>query len=213
MLKLFYSPGACSLVSHIALEETGAHYEAVSLNLGAGDQAKPEYLAINPHSRVPALATDDGPITENIAILNFLADRFEAEGSVPRGDAYLSARGNALLGWLASSVHIAFAQIFRPGRFVTDEALHEAVQQGGRAALKGHFAEIDGLSGDGWVLGDAYTAVDSYFVTFYRWALRLGFDVSGYPRWAALVARALQRPAVLRTLEQEGLQSSEFTIS
>ena len=212
MLKLFYSPGACSLVSHIALEEAGADYEAVSLNLAAGDQAKPEYLAINPHSRVPALATDQGPITENIAILNFVADEFRAEGSVPRGDAFAAARCNALLGWLASSVHIAFAQIFRPGRFVGDEALYDAVKEGGRTALKDQFAEIDGLCGDGWVLGD-YTAVDSYFVTFYRWALRLGFDVGGYPRWAALVARAIERPAVLRAIEQEGLAPSEFTAS
>jgi glutathione S-transferase len=212
MLKLFYSPGACSLVSHIALEEAGADYEAVSLNLGAGDQAKPEYLAINPHSRVPALATDDGPITENIAILNYVADRFGADGSVPRGDAFAAACCNAQLGWLASSVHIAFAQIFRPGRFVGDEALYEAVQDGGRTALKGHFEEIDGLCGDGWVLG-SYTAVDSYLVTFYRWGLRLGFDMSGYGRWAALVARALERPAVLRTLELEGLKASEFMVS
>ena len=212
MLKLFYSPGACSLVSHIALEEAGADYESASLNLGAGDQAKPEYLAINPHSRVPALVTDDGPITENIAILNFVADEFGAEGSVPRGDAFAAARCNALLGWLASSVHIAFAQIFRPGRFVGDEALYDAVKDGGRAALKDHFAEIDGLCGDGWGLGD-YTAVDSYFVTFYRWALRLGFDVGAYPRWAALVERAVERPAVLRALEQEGLKPSEFTVS
>ena len=212
MLKLFYSPGACSLVSHIALEDAGADYEAVSLNLAAGDQAKPEYLAINPHSRVPALATDQGPITENIAILNFVADKFGAEGSVSRSSAFAAARCNALLGWLASSVHIAFAQIFRPSRFVGDEALYETVKDGGRAALKDQFAEIDGLCGDGWVLGD-YTAVDSYFVTFFRWGLRLEFDMGGYPRWAALVARAVERPAVLRALEQEGLKPSEFTVS
>ncbi len=212
MLKLFYSPGACSLVSHIALEEAGATYEAVSLSLADGDQAKPEYLAINPHSRVPALVIDGRPITENIAILNFVADTFGAEGSVPRGDAFAAAKCNAHLGWLASTVHISFAQIFRPGRFVPDEALSEAVQQGGRAALKEHFEEIDSLCGDGWVLGD-YTAVDSYFITFYRWALRLGFDMSGYSRWAALVARALERPAILRTLDLEGLKPSEFTVS
>ena len=213
MLKLFYSPGACSLVSHIALEEAGADYDAIRLNLAAGDQAKPEYLAINPHARVPALATDDGPITENIAILNFIADRFAKEGSVPRGDAFAAARCNALLGWLASSVHIAFAQIFRPGRFVGDEGLYEAVQQGGRTALKGYFAEIESLCGDGWVAGDAYTAADSYLLTFFRWARRMEFDLNFFLRWAALVARAIERPAVLRALEQEGLQPSEFTIS
>jgi glutathione S-transferase len=212
MLKLFYSPGACSIVSHIALEEAGAPYDTARLDLAAGDQAKPEYLAINPHARVPALATDEGVIAEQIAVLNYLADRFGKEGSVPRGDAFAAARCNALLGWLASSVHISFAQIFRPGRFVPDEALSEAVKEGGRSALKDHFVEIDGLCGDGWVLGD-YTAVDSYFVTFFRWGLLLGFDMARYPRWAALVKHGLQRPAVIRALEQEGLKPSGFTIS
>ena len=75
-LKLFYSPGACSLVSHIALEEAGADYEAVRVMLAQGEQLRPEYLAINPHARVPALATHDGVVTENIAILNYVADRF-----------------------------------------------------------------------------------------------------------------------------------------
>ena len=85
MLKLFYSPGACSLATHIALEEAGAEYEPVRVTLAKGEHLKPEYLAINPHARVPALVTDQGVITENVAILNLIADLFSAPGSVPRG--------------------------------------------------------------------------------------------------------------------------------
>jgi glutathione S-transferase len=91
-LKLFYSPGACSLVAHIALEEAGAQFEPVRVTLAQGEHLTPDYLAINPHARVPALATDDGVITENIAILNYIADRFSTEGSVPAGDAFAAAQ-------------------------------------------------------------------------------------------------------------------------
>lgn len=86
MLRLFYSPGACSLVAHIALEEAGADYEPVRVMLAQGEHLKPEYLAINPRARVPALANAHGIVTENIAILNLIADMFEAPGSVPRDD-------------------------------------------------------------------------------------------------------------------------------
>lgn len=213
MLKLFYSPGACSIVSHIALNEAGADFEAVRVMLAQGEQLKPDYLAINPHGRVPALATGDGVVTEQIAIVNYIADRFRKEGSVPRGDPFAAAKCNELLGWFASTVHIAFAEIFRPGRFVTDEAAHDAVLEGGRAALLKHFEEIDGKCGDGWITGGTFTAADSYLLIFFRWGKRLDFDMARYSRWAALVDRVLDRPAVASTLEAEGWQRSDFTLS
>jgi len=209
-LRLFYSPGACSLVSHIALEEAGAEYEPVRVVLAEGEQLKPEYLAINPHARVPALATDQGVITENIAILNYIADRFGAEGSVPRGNAMTTARCNELLGWFASSVHIAFAGIWRASRFTGDESAHPAIQQGGRDGVVQAFGEIDGLCGDGWLAGDQFTAADSYVLTFFRWGNRVGLDTSDFPRMAALVSRVLERPAVQRVIAGEGLEIGEF---
>jgi len=212
MLKLFYSPGACSIVSHIALHEAGADFEAVRVMLAQGEQLKPDYLAINPHGRVPALATDEGVVTEQIAVVNYIADQFGKEGSVPRGDAFAAAKCNELLGWFASTVHISFAGIFRPGRFVTDEAVHDAVTQGGRAALLKHFEEIDGKCGDGWIAGGKFTAADSYLLIFFRWGKRLEFDMSRYSRWASHVERVLDRPAVVRTIEAEGGQRSDFTV-
>lgn len=210
MLTLYYSPGACSLVSHIALEEAGAPYEAVRIDLAAGEQHGEEFLRVNPHGRVPALVTDQGTVTENLAILNHVADRFGAEGSVPRGDAYLAARCNQLLSWCSSTVHVAFAQLFRPARFSPNDAVHDAIRDGGRAALTSHFNELDDLCGAGWLAGAGFTAADSYAATFHRWALRSGFDMSVYPRWASLTERVVQRPAVARSLEQEGLTPQDF---
>jgi glutathione S-transferase len=130
MLKLFYSPGACSLVTHIALEESGAEFEPVRVTLAQAEHLKPEYLEINPHARVPALATGHGVVTENIAILNLIADLFGKDGSVPRDDPYAAARCNELLGWFASTVHISFAQIWRAARFPRDESIHPAIVAG-----------------------------------------------------------------------------------
>lgn len=210
MLKLFHSPGACSLVPHIALEEAGADYEAVRVILAQGEHLRAEYLAINPHARVPALATEQGTITENVAILNYIADRFGAAGSVPRGDAYTAGKCNELLGWFASSVHIAFAQVWRMERFSDDERVHPAIQQGGRQTLAKQFAEIDASVGDGWLVGDCFTAADSYALIFFRWGRRIGMDMTAYPRWAALNARLLAEPAVQRVVEIEELGTELF---
>jgi glutathione S-transferase len=209
-LKLYYSPGACSLVPHIALEEAGAAFEPLRIPIAEGGHLTPEYLAVNPHARLPALGTDGGVITENIAVLNFLGDRFGAPGSVPRGDPYSAARCNELLGWFSSSVHIAFAQVWRGGRFTDDSALWPALEDGGRKVLARQFEEIDSLCVDEWLVPGHFTAADSYALTFLRWARRIGFDIAPYPRWEALAGRALQRPAVASALEREGLKFEEF---
>lgn len=213
MLKLYYSPGACSLVAHIALEEAGADYEAVRVMLAEGQHRAADYLAINPHARVPAVSTERGVITENIAILNFIADEYGADGSVPRGDSLEAARCNELLGWFASSVHIAFAGVWRAERFTADQSAWPAIQTGGRAAVSHYFEEIDGLCGDGWIVGDTFTAADSYVATFFRWGNRIEIDMSAYPAMAALVARVIERPAVMRALQQEGLDASSFQLN
>lgn len=210
MLRLFYSPGACSLVTHIALEEAGADYEAVKVMLAEGEHLKPDYLAINPHARVPALANGHGIVTENIAILNLVADIFEAPGSVPRDDPFAAARCNELLGWFASSVHIAFAQIWRGKRFTDDEGLWPAIKEGGLKALEKHFAEIEQRSGESWLVEGRFTAADSYALTFFRWGRRIGMDMGGYAAWAALNRQVLERPAVQRVIESEGLKAEEF---
>ena len=205
MLKLFQSPGACSLVPHIALEETGADYEPVQVMLAQGEHLKPEYLAINSHARVPTLVTEQGTITENVAILNYIADRFGTSGSVPRGDPFVAGKCNELLAWFSSTVHITFALIWRAGRFSDDESIHPLIQEHGRRILVEQFDEIEAMVGNGWLVGEAFTAADSYALIFFRWGRRIGMDMLGYPKWAALNERLLAEPSVQRAIDAEAL--------
>jgi glutathione S-transferase len=209
---LYYSPGACSLVPHIALEEAGVEYAASQVTLAEGDHLKPEFLEINPHARVPALAVEGEVITENIAIINYIGHKWRAPGSVPQDDPIAAAKCNRLLSWFASSVHIAFAQVWRAERFSSDAGIHPAIQQGGHDALRRYFEEIEGQVGDGWIVSDEFSAADSYLATFFRWGCRIGTDMNAYPRWAALVAKAVERPTVQRTIEREGLLAEQFLL-
>lgn len=210
---LYYSPGACSLVPHIALEEAGAEYQGQRVLLAEGEHRTDDFLRINPHARVPALDIGGQVITENIAIINYIAHKWDAPGSVPLSDPRAAARCNQLLGWFASSVHIGFAQVWRAERFTADEAVHPAIQSGGHDALKRYFDEIEALCGEDWAVPGHFTAADSYLATFFRWGWRIGNDMILYPQWRALVARTVARPAVVRVLELEGLTADEFVAS
>ena len=207
---LYYSPGACSLVVHVALEKAGAPFTPERVVLAEGAHRTPDYLKINPHARVPALAVDGRVITENVAILNYLAGRFGAEGSVPLANPLAASRCNELLGWFASSVHIAFARIWRPERFSPDASVHPAIIAGGHEVLRGQFDEIEGLMGKGWAVEGHFTAADSYLLTFFRWGRRIGYDMGAYSKWEALAQRVAAQPAVASALAKEGFTPEGF---
>src|SRR5262252_8715208 len=109
MYTLYYAPRTCALASHIALEQSGAPYEAVRVDFAANQQRSPEYLRINPKGRVPALATPHGVLTENPAILQFLAQRHPEAGLAPLDDPYALATMNAFASYLCATVHVAHA--------------------------------------------------------------------------------------------------------
>ena len=113
MLKLFFAANTCALASHIALEEAGAPYEAVRVDFRTNEQRKPEYLAINPKGRVPALATERGILTETPAILAFIAQSFPGARLAPLDDPYAFARVQAFNSYLCSTVHVAHAHRMR----------------------------------------------------------------------------------------------------
>ena len=139
MLKLFYSPGSCATASHIALEEAGADYELEVVKLGEQQQRTPEYLALNPKGRVPALATDRGVLTENPAILAYVAQTWPKAGLMPLNDPFAFAEIQALNMFLCATLHPTFAHKFRPGRYADDAQSQAAMQAKAPSVLDEQF--------------------------------------------------------------------------
>lgn len=210
MLKLFYAPGACSLASHIALEEAGAQYEGVRVDLKNGEQFTPEYLRVNPKSRVPALQTEEGVLTENPAILAYIGQRFPAAGLIPLDNPFAFADLQAFNVYLTSTVHISFAHAFRPGRYADGDAAAAAMREKVPPTLDQCFALIEGRFADGrpYVNGERFTVSDGYLFVFERWLRDRGYGHPELcPRVMAHCARVAARPAVARVLAAEGFTS------
>ena len=200
MLTLYYAPGACSLASHIVLEESGEKYEGKRVDLAKGEQRTEAYLKIHPLGRVPALLLDNGePLTENTAILPYLGKRF---GLWPK-DAIAEAKALSLIGYFASSVHPAHAHISRPERYASDKSYFPDIQEQGKKTFHGYLKQIDGmLAGRQW-LSVQYSVLDPYGLLFYAWGLRRELPVGELKNYTAFKDRMLQRPAVRRIVEDE----------
>jgi glutathione S-transferase len=207
-LTLYYSPGACSLASHIALEESGLPYEALRVMTSAGEQRKPEYLAINPRGKVPTLLVDGKALVENVAIMAFVAGGHPKAGLWPEA-TWDQAQALSLMAWLSNTVHPSYTRVFRPERFVTDPAAAEAVKAKAREAYWECLTEIDRLlEGRKWIVGDRHSVVDGYLLVFYRWGNRASFAVRDLPNYTAHIERLLARPAVKRVMADEGITLS-----
>ena len=204
MLKLIYAPHSCALASHIALEEAGADYTAERISLADGDQRKPEYLAINPKGRVPALVTDEGVLTETPAILAYVAQRFPAARLAPIGDPFAFARLQAFNSYLCSTVHVAHAHKGRGTRWADDPAAIAEMKRKVPETVAACFdlIEREMIAGP-WAMGEAYTIADPYLFTLSGWMAGDGVDIARFPRVADHRRRAGERPAVQRVLATE----------
>ena len=203
MLTLYYSPGACSMASHIALEESGAPYEPKLTSTAKGEHRTPEYLAINPRGKVPALRVGSDVLTENVAILTYVAKRFPEARLLPT-ELCEEVQCLSTMASLSNTVHSSFTRVFRPERFAADPAAHEAVKQSGREAFWTNLQELDGLlAGKEWLAGSQYTVCDPYALVFYGWGTRVNLPVNDLESYTGFKDRMLSRPAVRKVLERE----------
>ena len=214
MLKLFYAPNACSLAPHIALNEAGADYEAIKVDTLNGEQRSTQYLALNPKGRVPTLITDQGTLTEVPVLLAYIARLFPKAELAPLAwktpaDQFAFFEMQSFNSYLASTIHITFAHIFRPERYADDDAAKAAMRAKAPKTLIEQFQLIEERLSDGreWVHGSRYTVSDPYLYVFARWFGREGVGtIDPLPRIAAHRARMQAREAVKKTLDQEGLK-------
>lgn len=204
-LTLYFAGGSCSLPALAGLEEARANFDAVRLVLAEGDQRSSEYLALHPRGRVPALAIDGQAIGENAAVLTLIAQSFPGAHLLPVGDPIAVGRAYELIGWFSSSVHVSFAQAFRPERFTRDETAWPALKAGARENVLAAFVELEERLSHAspWLLGETFSLLDPYALVFHRWAPRLEIAVSEFPAFDAHARRTLARPSVARAVARE----------
>ena len=200
-MQLFISPGACSLAPHIALREAGADFEAVKVDLATRKtEAGDDFLSVNPSGKVPALILDNGEtLTENPAILLYIADQGSAAGLAPAEGSLARYQLLSRLSFLGSEFHKAFLPLFAPG--TSDESKAAAA-----VAVKNHLAALDKeLTGRDHFAGDSFSVADIYLFVMLGWPGYVGIDMSGYPALGAYAGKIAQRPAVGAALKAEGL--------
>jgi glutathione S-transferase len=207
MYTLFYWPGTCSMAAHIVLEECGADYETTPVALARGEQRGEEYRKVNPHGKVPALAVGDRIITQNVAILPYIASQFPDANLLP-GDPVKLAKCMQVAGWLTSAVHPTFSLVLHPerpgGGVDIGEAAMAAIGENARKTFWSNMQEIDArLAGRQWMMGDQYTILDPYALVFYGWGNRVKMNMADLPGFTAFKDRMLERPAVRTVLERE----------
>ncbi|WP_421930974.1 glutathione S-transferase family protein [Phenylobacterium sp.] len=203
MIKLYSFPGTVSLAVHIALEEAGAAYELVKVDFMTNAQRSPEFLAINPKSRVPALATERGVLTEAPALLTYVAQTFPEANLAPLDDPFAMAQVQAFNTYLCSWVHPAAAHRHRGYRWADDPAAIADMRRKAPEVFADGMAVIEAeyLRGP-WVMGEAYSICDPYLFTVAGWLPRDGIDMARFPRIAEHFARMGERPAVRKVLAQ-----------
>jgi glutathione S-transferase len=205
-IALYYGSGACSMGPHIALNEIGVPYEARRVNLAEKANQKPEYLAVNPKGRVPALQIDGFVLTEAAAILSYLGRRFPEAKLYPQGGE-AEARMLEWMAWCSNTVHPSFAHIRRTERYSEDPATYASIQQRGEATFWECLNTIDAaLKGKDYALGETYSLADPYFLVFFGWgnSLKKVDMAQKFPSYAAFARRMLERPAVKKVVEMEG---------
>ncbi|UHQ18152.1 glutathione S-transferase N-terminal domain-containing protein [Lysobacter sp. KIS68-7] len=202
-MKLYYTPGTCALADHIALEWIGEPFDAQLVS--REERKQPAYLAINPAGAVPALIIGDWILTQNVAILNYLADKHPESKLGGDGTPESRAVVNQWLSLVNSDVHPLFKVWFGSVAFLDQDDI-DTVQANTRVQLRTLFERIDRqLDGKQWVTGTR-SIVDPYLFVVLRWARALKVDLKGLDHLHAFFDRMEADPGVRKALEAQGLK-------
>lgn len=203
MLTFYRSGGtSCAVATQIALEDAGADYKDVVVDLAGGQQRSPEFLKVNPKGRVPVLVTDKGVLTETVALLLYVAQTHPAAKLAPT-DPFELAKLQAFNAYLASTVHVAHAHKLRGHRWTDDAAAIETMKAKVASNMTdcARIIENEYLTGP-WVMGDQYTVADPYLHIITLWMEGDGVDLSKFPKLSAHKAAMAQRPTVKKVLSK-----------
>lgn len=200
-MKLYYSPGACSLSPHIVAREAGIPLELIKVNLAAGKtEDGGDYRQISPKGYIPLLALDNGEhLSEGPAIVQYLADQAPAKNLAPANGSMARYRLQEWLNFITSEIHKGFSLLF-------NKAMPEETKALARTKLGQRLEWINQqLEGKTFLMGDNFTVADAYLFTATGWGKLVGVDISPYASLVAYLGRVAARPAVQQALKAEGL--------
>ena len=205
MYTLYFAVGSCALASHIALLDAGAEHELKRVDTGGGEQRSPEYLALNPKGRIPALVTPHGNLTETPAILAFIAQSHPEARLAPLDDPFAFAELQAFNSYLCSTVHVAHAHRMRGTRWADDPVALDAMKKKVPETVSACFEVIETQMLKGpWVMGETYTIADPYLFTLADWLENDGIDPARFPRVFDHRTRMAERPNTKKALAEQG---------
>jgi glutathione S-transferase len=198
-MKLYFSPGACSLASHIVLREAGLPFELVRVDTGVHKlKDGTDYYSINPKGYVPAIGLDDGELlTEGAALLQYLGDLAPASGLIPKYGTLERFRANEWLTFISSEIHKGYSPLFNPNLKDDAKAVLRAKLEKRLEALDPHFAKHK------YLMGDNFTVADAYLYTVINWSQGVGIDLSKWKHLAEYRQRVADRPKVREALQNE----------
>ena len=209
-LKLYFSPGACSFVPHVLLQLSGAAFEPTMVKLHKGEQYGEEYKAINPRGQVPVLVDDGKVITQIVAIILYLDQKFPEAKFLPT-EPVARAKAIEVLAWMNNTVHPTFTHIFMPQKFSDQADVQAALKTFNTQVYRGLLSELESLvvnhlSPSGWLSGEVLGPLDAYSLTLTRWGSIAGIDPTTYPSLWAHVNRVANDVQVAQVIERERLQ-------
>ncbi len=200
-MKLYYAPGACSLASHIALQESGLPFEIDKLNVPSKTtSAGEDYMQLNPKGYVPAIRLNDGSVlTEGAVILQYIADQKPDSGLAPKAGTRERYRLQEWLNFIGTEIHKSYGPLFN--KTTTDDAKNSA-----RILLSKRLAYVESqLANKPYLMGSSFTVADAYLFVTLSWSDHAGFDLGPFPRIKEYIAKIRIRPAVQAAMRAEGL--------
>jgi len=215
MIELYFAPGACSFVPHVGLEAiraaTGESFEPKLVKLHKGEHKTPEYLAMNPNGQVPVLVVDAKPLTQIVAICDFLDRRFPKAKLLPT-EGWARAQALSQLAWMNNTVHPTFTHVFRASDFAATDPGQADVREVAKARYRGYLERIQqwaGAASPFW-FGNQITFHDAYAFTLFRWGGYAGIDPHSLPGYRAYIERVMAAAPVAAALERERIKLDTY---
>lgn len=204
MLQLYFAPGACSFVPHVGLEAAKAEFEPKLVKLHKGEHRTPAYLAMNPNGQVPVLVVDGRPLTQIVAICDYLDRRFPEAALLPK-EPWERSQALSLLAWMNSTPHTTATRFFFPERYADTDAARAEVKRRATEDFRGYLERIQNTLG-----GKSFWFRDAYLFTLLRWGGFAGVDPQSLPAYYAYAQKLMQAPPVAAALARERISLDTY---